>query len=75
MNNETEILVPPAAGDLRDWLELKGLSLHAWALQNGLDPAALSKIMSGKQGASLARAVQIEELTEGAVKASRWRRR
>lgn len=68
MNNTT----PRAVTALLDHIKSLDVSVHKFAVTNGLDPATLSKLVNGKQGISLALAFKLEDITGGAVGARLW---
>lgn len=59
--------------DLQKWLDTNKLSANRFAIQSGIDPSILGKLMRGKmRRVSVELAYLIEKGTSGAVKYTAW---
>lgn len=67
MNDEIKHL--PGIEATRKWLEANGVKPYRFALNNGIDPKILSRLLNNQGGVSLETAVKIERGTNGEVKA------
>jgi len=63
----------PAIPVLKRYLEERGLSITAFAIQNGMDKAELSKLLRGaRQRVSVEQAAAIQDATHGTVYWRLW---
>lgn len=59
---------------IRVWLTARGISANRLAIQNGIDPSLLSKLMRGEiKRMSMDMASKIERATDGDVPLTVWR--
>lgn len=59
-------------GRLKRYLNNQQMTANSFAIQNGLDPSVVYKVLRGENNVSLQLAAKIEEATDGFVDMKIW---